>query len=427
MNPDDIEPYQVALKDGFMHIACVKDAMYEHGDKFGSNKHDYRMGPVGNTSIVHYTDIIPKEDRRQMTPDICFEFCRGIPDMGFFGISNGRDCYCTPYYKAMASDSSTCDSVCEGDNTQMCGGKSKNSIFSMRMCDTTEDDLYKASAAAKELESDMDHSCGAMKSSAEFMEHASQKLQEVFGQVGDPSASDQMQKSNAHAGKLLPMALKCLEHAGSLTSLTTGASEMPTEDLTNYEDRAAAEEHTVKLAKATKEGQALNKDAEVWLASQPKKSDGNADRLDQYYSLMYFVDKKHVDVPVTCDGDSVGEPTSARDAGECAALCDKSVGKCVGFAVYGLNAGAETGVICFLFSKFTTAQYYTGCKVDAGPPKKTVPVFLQRTTPVEVACRAKFSLFGDVSLKPLRDGSGKNKFALKEITKADRCPSDHFA
>merc|ERR1719482_2594269 len=114
MNPDETVPFVKVLKDGFHPVDCVKDAMYEHGDKFGDNKFQYKMQDVSNSSIVHYSDIVPKEDREKMTPSVCFEFCRGIPDMGFFGISNGRDCYCENYYKKMASDSSNCDSVCEG-------------------------------------------------------------------------------------------------------------------------------------------------------------------------------------------------------------------------------------------------------------------------------------------------------------------------
>jgi len=104
--------------------------------------------------------------------------------------------------------------------------------------------------------------------------------------------------------------------------------------------------------------------------------------LDQYYSLMYFVDKEYADdekFPVTCDGDLLGEPALGLDAARCAAACDDQVGKCVGFAAYELHDGKEDVVLCFLFSKFTTAQYYTGCggeeeqDEEEGPPKKGPP------------------------------------------------------
>merc|ERR1719223_943090 len=114
MSPDSIKPFEKVLKDGYMLTECVKDAMYVHGDKFGNNKFDYKMGDTANSSIVHSSEHVAKEDREQMTHQVCFEFCRDIPDMGFFGISNGRDCYCESWYTPMASDSSDCDAVCEG-------------------------------------------------------------------------------------------------------------------------------------------------------------------------------------------------------------------------------------------------------------------------------------------------------------------------
>merc|ERR1740133_654605 len=54
-----------------------------------------------------------------MTQKVCFEFCRTVPNMGFFGVVNGRGCYCTPYFKPMESDSSQCDAVCEGEKTHV--------------------------------------------------------------------------------------------------------------------------------------------------------------------------------------------------------------------------------------------------------------------------------------------------------------------
>jgi hypothetical protein len=87
-------PYDLVLKDGFMPIDCVKDKLFLHGDKFGDGKFSYNMENSSNVSIVHYTEVVPKEDRKPMTQKVCFEFCRTVPEMGFFGIFMGRDCYC---------------------------------------------------------------------------------------------------------------------------------------------------------------------------------------------------------------------------------------------------------------------------------------------------------------------------------------------
>jgi len=91
MHPDEIEPFQMVTKDGFLLVACAKDAMLEHGDKFGNGKDRYKMSDTSNVSIVHYAEIIPKEDREQMTINRCFDFCRTVPNMVYFGLQAGRD------------------------------------------------------------------------------------------------------------------------------------------------------------------------------------------------------------------------------------------------------------------------------------------------------------------------------------------------
>merc|ERR1719235_2037167 len=106
MEPSAIVPFQTVLKDGYYYVDCFKDHMYYFGDKFGDHKYDYALGGVSNVSIVNYDDMVPKQDQEPMTQATCFAFCRTVPDMGFFGISNGRSCYCMPYLKQMAGDSS---------------------------------------------------------------------------------------------------------------------------------------------------------------------------------------------------------------------------------------------------------------------------------------------------------------------------------
>merc|ERR1719484_97886 len=199
------EPFKKVLKDGFLLVDCVKDYMYYRGDKFGSNKHDYKLGPVSNVSIVHYDAFVAKEDRAEMTPARCFEFCRTVPNMGFFGIVNGRGCYCTPYFKPMESDSSQCDAVCEGDNTQMCGGKTKSSLFAMHMCDSTSEDLSTRAGTATSLKADMDAKVKIAKGLSDTLQSAGAALQKSFGAVGDSSATGVAQASKVFAGTLVDL------------------------------------------------------------------------------------------------------------------------------------------------------------------------------------------------------------------------------
>merc|ERR1719331_1295314 len=123
--------------------------MNEFGDKFGDEKDKY--GAIsGDTSIVRYSEIVLKEKQVAMTPTVCFEFCRSLEDMVFFGITNGRDCYCTPYYKPAALDDSKCDLGCEGDTTAMCGNQKKSTVWEMHLCADTAQDLEEAMTGAKE-------------------------------------------------------------------------------------------------------------------------------------------------------------------------------------------------------------------------------------------------------------------------------------
>merc|ERR1719321_719699 len=151
MFPEKIEPFIDVLMDGYMEVACIKDYMYHHGDKHGGNKHEYEIKERSNVSIVHYNMVVPKEDQKAMSHTVCFDFCRGVPDMLFMGLTAGRECYCLPFSQQMGGDSSKCDAVCEGEPTTMCGGMAKSSIFEMHFSDSTAEDLADAASKASEF------------------------------------------------------------------------------------------------------------------------------------------------------------------------------------------------------------------------------------------------------------------------------------
>ena len=77
---------------------------------------------------------------------VCFAFCRRMEQgYTFFGLRNGRDCYCTPYYTAKAgNEGEMCTAPCDGDSNQMCGGENKSLIFEMHSCKNAE--IHKKSA-----------------------------------------------------------------------------------------------------------------------------------------------------------------------------------------------------------------------------------------------------------------------------------------
>jgi len=419
------EPFQEVLKDGFFLAGCMKDYVYEHGDKFGNNKASYEMGGSSNISMVHYTEVVPKEDQKTMTPGVCFNFCRTAPGMGFFGISNGRDCYCMPFFQEMASDNSMCDAVCEGDNTQMCGAKGKSSVFAMHSCADTAavlaESASKASAVADEVGSAAKETTGV----GEGMQEAADTLQKAFGAAGDPVAAALFQEAKVFAGELVHAASAAGTSAEPLHKLADEAKAMETADLKNHEQAAAAEK-LVKDMDAASEVAEANNEVRAELHDLAQRGHDGKGRLGQYYPLMYFVDKEYESVPSTCGGDHDKRAIFGGSADNCAAACDaEAENSCVGFGYYpGL---------CFLFQRFTSVQYYTECKGAGAEEKKEG--FLQAAAPAgadegahkgsdaDVQCFAKLQHFEGVNMNP--EGAsckaGKDNMCLKKANKAERC------
>jgi len=144
------EPYVTVLKDGFFEVGCFFDTLLTAGDKFGNDKDKYNMA-MQDVSIALYDELLLGENKEPMTPTVCFEFCRTLPDMVFFGISNGQQCYCAPYYQPKPGDESKCDAPCPGDPTVKCGNmKGKSSIFEMHLCDDIAQDLDMSLSGAKD-------------------------------------------------------------------------------------------------------------------------------------------------------------------------------------------------------------------------------------------------------------------------------------
>merc|ERR1719197_408558 len=235
MHPDIIEPFQMVTKDGFLMVACVKDAMLEHGDKFGNGKHRYKQGSISNTSIVHYSEIIPKEDREKMTINRCFDFCRTVPNMVYFGLQNGRDCYCTPYYKPMAGENSNCDMTCEGDPNQMCGGKTRSSVFEMHSCDDTRSNLEDIITEVEDkiflhLQDLADH----VKDVAEEGLWDATEMRKLWGAAGGSDMSAYMQEAVVYSGVLEKPALEAAKLIDAMQEPYDTASDSLNVNLRNF-------------------------------------------------------------------------------------------------------------------------------------------------------------------------------------------------
>lgn len=454
MEPDSIRPYKKVLKDSFFPVECVADFMFKHGDNFGDNKDQYLVGGLTNTSIVHYAAHIAKEDREEMTHQVCFHFCRTVPDMTYFGIKNGRDCYCTPFYKPMSDDSSVCDAVCDGEPTSFCGGKSKSSMFGMHSCDNTAEQLATIEGKVSELDATMVDLNGTVSETAEGMQKAAEAWQAMLGQAGDPGASDLMQTAIEFAGILERAAGGASKTLATMDSLQKSATGLKGADLTVSATMVEAEELMKNMEEAATEGAAAVEEMQRMVAlAVPNITHGLDNASKAYYPVMYFVDKEFESVPSTCTGTAAERPMIAT-MDSCARACDEDVKDCVGFSYYPVVDDDQVNGLCFLMSKFKTVKYWTNCTGDdgddadvesdplddAGKVVKEIQSeengppfgpggpggwFLQRRAAtgkvdaLSVKCMAKLSNFNGVSLKP--DASGKCDLCLKEAAKQGRC------
>lgn len=435
LNPDKIEPFAQVLKDGFFEAGCVKDYMFEHGDKYGANRHTYEVEQRSNVSIVHYKDVVPKEDQQSMTQQVCFEFCRTVPDMGSFGLIHGRDCYCTPWFQQMAGDSSDCDAVCEGNPTTMCGGMAKSSVFEMHLCADTANDLAAALEKAGNLGETMETQSGAALDASSMMQNVASNLQDQFGNAGDPTASNLMQSAKVFAGDLQHAAEDVEKIHEEISSHQSDGDGMEGGDFSDFETIQKAEACVDGLEKSVAAGEeateallVLSKlagvkdmskegDEEDGKGSGSGEEEGEGDsNLKEFMPIMYFVDREFEKVPATCGGDGLNKPYLGT-ADECAKACSYEGTACAGFSFF---TGKES--LCFFFTKFKEVTYYTGC---AGGPDSEEKSFLEVSKKKKegdedrVQCYAKFSSFSGTTLKP--NPSGKCKMCLKSANKAQRC------
>jgi hypothetical protein len=406
-------PFEEVLKDGYYPVDCLKDYMHEFADKYGNNKFKYNQANVSGVSIVHYREVMGRGFREKITHDVCFRFCRTIPEMYFFGIKNGNDCYCAPYYRAMAGDSDTCDSVCEGDSTQICGSATKSNIFEMHLCAKTGKELSDATEKMGETKENLETLSAKAMEVANEMQFAAAGLQKFFSQR-DYESSDQMQQVKVFAGDLINAAKQASKVMDGMDELKTEAKKKDGADFKVGKEINEAEELTAKIQKSISAGTASSEEIEYLLdEASPGQQYNETTPSEQYRPVMYFVDKAYYnETASTCAGETVGKP-KVGTIDTCAEACDFEVGDCVGFNY--MSNTTDVG-LCILFSKLKSAVYYEGCK-EAKPSGD------YKGDPMQTQCMAKLADFEGTTLKP--DPSGKCPMCLKKADMARKCYTEY--
>jgi len=125
------------VADGYSRVGCENDIAPP------SQRISFKENACGNgLKSCRLTEM-------GMTPRLCFDFCRQYENAKFFGLENGRDCYCSVYFHASSTGGGDCNAVCEGDKKEMCGGMEKSSLFEMHMCADSASEADEAAGMSK--------------------------------------------------------------------------------------------------------------------------------------------------------------------------------------------------------------------------------------------------------------------------------------
>jgi len=322
-----------------------------------------------------------KEKKKPMTPTICFEFCRTIADMVYFGIADGQTCYCTPFYKPGPGNQKTCNQPCAGDETQMCGNmEGKSSVFEMHLCESTMADLEETGAEAKEALDYFFEVSAVAKDLGDKVAASGAALEKVGGLSGAPGAGDMGMEAKKMSGDLSKSWLGSNGDYDKLLEAYKLSKTQMNADLSDSTEMVAAE-HAIADMKATV-GSVVSAAKKVHatvrlgfppvdfvvFGDEPDSSDGAAKRLKSladgedyvpdFRVASYSFDATYEAQQSSCKGPVIGLPMVGLGKDGCSAACEGTVypKKCVAYSFYTLT-GAED--LCFMLEDVTVVETFT--------------------------------------------------------------------
>jgi hypothetical protein len=374
MDPENLTPFTRSYKDGFFHVDCAVDKMQTKADKFGDEKFKYDENAGftarGNVSIVRYEDHVGREDMELMTGRVCFNFCRSVPNMTFFGLIHGRHCYCMPYFfKDGKGGQGTCDLGCEGDTSEICGGLETTSVYAMHNCANTEEDLSLSLAALAAEAGKVAQAGAAGRALAEEMEGVANALMDHVIEPGDMLAHANGQSSKVFAGKVLHAAEAAETAADELTALAGALVGYQGKDFTVAQNAMDAEFAMDKAAKAVPDAAAKRAEAEELIA-QAYPELGNTTLSGELFAPILFAfdelsaNYSNTSVPNSCEGKYTGAPMTNLTFNECAEACNgfapkDSLAYCAAFQFYDAgHSGELQSSICLLFRQLIKVDYF---------------------------------------------------------------------
>jgi len=336
-------------KDGYFMVNCMNDAMHEHADNQSSQgQKRYAAGKIG-VSVIWYHETVPKPDQESMDARKCFNFCRIQDRMGFFGLIHGRECYCTPYYRKQAGgEGDDCTLPCPGNQTEMCGGKKKSSMYQMHFCDDSAKDISKTKDSASVAVDDIQHLLDEYYTCQQNLQGRGDEGTSAFTSIGAGFASDYMQAAKVRAGELKRLLEKCAwlkeEHAELIKD--------PSPDFHAIAKQEYLEGQVINLQEFANRVQEFFDDAEPeFLKSCVQEVSSGYNIKDEYRAIQYYGDHRGTGYEMTiCGGEMIGKPLFLGET-ECGARCRDTIG-CEAFNVFGVAGGD--------FEEMSTLKYPNG-------------------------------------------------------------------
>jgi hypothetical protein len=372
------EPFVKVLKDGYFEVGCYHDSMLEFGDKFGDDKDKYgSKASHANVAVAKYKDLVLKDEQKSVKPSICFEFCRTLPGMVFFGIHNGDECYCTPYFSPQAGDDSKCDVPCAGDSTMMCGNADgKSTVWEMHLCDSTAEDLGAENQRAEQALTYFYEAASMADEIGKLMTDSGAALQEVGGLSGSPSAGDLGMAAKVAGGDLTKAFINGRKSYELMHAAFKKGKDLESADFSVASKATEAEAAMKGMQDNT--GKVLGFAAEIHdllRASYPavdfkvfgdeaEKGDAVAEQLQKeresgdFRDAAYAFDKTLAEAQASsCSGKAIGAPMLGLGLNGCGVACEATVypSNCQAFANYKVDGSDD---LCFLFSEVQDVERF---------------------------------------------------------------------
>merc|ERR1719247_3909460 len=362
--------------------------MEQTADLHSDNKFDYAN--KANVSIIRYKDTLDREKQVSMTPKACFNFCRTVPGMLFFGL--------------------------------ICGGDGMSDMYEMHFCDDTAEKLDEQIAKAKNATMKTETLGEHVEEAGDSMEDAANAAMTAAAEGGDMATNDMGQQAKGFTSEVVHAANAADKAAAKLDEARGAAEELVGKDFTIPEYMEDAEKAIKKMKELRKVAKEAREDARELREEAMSKAISEdeaiaamrlfgpvlplAARWDWEKEVLMTVDKEHwklagkngpvsanitvekdpisvlhhqaekirakheaeheagrsagLGLQSTCEGELAAEPLVGLSMMECAAACDNHALKsdpdyCIGFNHYNVR---DEDTLCYLLKSIDEIWKY---------------------------------------------------------------------